>query len=174
MAGKLESAEEFSSQKYLIIVMTKKHRKYMLYTRQTSQDLVAAFGFILFFIGGQRFWSGEKYIISLILYFLAGAILYSLFKEVRKLYIIDDTLYVEYLFSADSFHARMVDKVEEILVATGSHRSYQKLIPALSIKIKNGKAIQIALLGEIDIEKILLNWRDKYAASSDDKIIAKE
>jgi hypothetical protein len=154
-----------SSQKYLIIVMMKKHLKYMLYTRQNSQDLVAAFGFILFFIGGQRFWSGEVYIISLILYFLAGAVVFSVVKDVRKLYIVDDTLYVENLLSTNSFHARMIDKVEEILVPIGSNRTYQRLIPALSIKIKNGKTIQITPLGEIDIEKILLNWRDKYQAS---------
>jgi hypothetical protein len=170
--------------------MTKKHRKektppptpisrrYTLYTRDTSGDVLTGVVLVVFFAFGIGVIYEQQYLIALFLFSLIGLAVYSKFKEVQKLDIFEGTILIEYLDFTDTYRPEDIETIEwsSALVIDNYifSRGYYKLTPVLLIQTRTGKKIRIPPPGGFDIQKSLLAWRDKYQIPSGNQVIANE
>jgi hypothetical protein len=120
----------------------------------------------------------QQYLTSLIPFSLAGFIILANFTEVRKLDIFEDTMIVQYLDATQTYKAEDIEMIEwstrVVIDRYFFHRGYYELTPVLLIQTGNGKKIRIPPVAEFDIEKSLLEWRNKYKTLSTEEVVASE
>jgi len=149
-------------------------RRFTLYTRDASGDIMLGFLLILCFTVGISLLRGQIYIAASLLFSFIGLVIYSKFREVQKIEIFEDTMFVKYVDVTETYKAEEIESVEWVLVQFGRHINFTQLTPKLLIQTRNEKKIRIPPPGGLDIQKSILDWRDKYLASSDTKIITNE
>jgi len=145
-----------------------KSRRYTLYTRNTSSDIFLAIGLIVFFAAGIGALFEQQCLVALMPLFVVGWVVLAKIKEVQKLDIFEDTIFVEYLDYTNTYKAADIETIEWVSVPKSIY-SIQKN-PILLIQIRNGKQIQVSQSQEFDIQKSLLEWRDKYQMLSNNEV----
>lgn len=145
-------------------------RRYTLYTRDTSGDILLGLFLILCFTVGISVLREQIYVPALILFSFIGLSLYSKFSEVQKIEIFEDAMFVKYIDVTETYKAEDIESVEWVSVRVGRVVNHPKLL----IQTRNKKKIQIPPPGGFDIQKSILDWRDKHLASNDNKTIAND
>ena len=146
-----------------------KSRRYTLYTRNTSSDIFLAIGLIVFFAAGIGALFEQQCLVALMPLFVVGWVVLAKIKEVQKLDIFEDTIFVEYLDYTNTYKATDIETIEWVSVPTLT-RFGTVFITVLLIKTENGKKIQIPPTKEFDIEKSLSEWLKKYQKTNDSLI----
>jgi hypothetical protein len=150
-------------------------RRYTLYAQNTASHIASALAFIVFFAFGIGALLEQQYLVSLIPFIGAGVTVYSKFTEVQKLDIFENSMFIEYLDSSQTYRAEDIESIEWksalVLGSDGGPNAPYQYTPVLVIQIRNGKKIQLPPPGGFDIQKSLLEWRDKYKTPRDDQVI---
>ncbi len=149
-------------------------RRYTLYTRDTSYDILFWFVMIIFFAVGIGVVHEQQYFVSLIPFSLVGFSVYSKLKEVQKLDLFEDTMFVEYIDLTETCQAKDIDTIQWVSVPHIGRHGHIEFSTVLLIKAKRGKKFQIPPIKEFDIEKSLSEWLNKHQKVSDYSAVVNE
>lgn len=144
-----------------------------LYSRQAGAYVLSVIVTIAFFAFGIGMLFEKEYTTSLLPLSVAGILAYGMFTEVKKLYVFEDTMFVEYLISTVSYKANEIESVEWRSITVMRRRGYE-VKPILLIKTRSGKKIKIPPPGKYDIQKSISKWCKKYQTSSVNNVIVTE
>ena len=137
-------------------------RRYTVYSLPSRSNTIAGIVFLVFVAFGIAVLFEGEYFAATMPLIMAATLAYAALTEVQTIDIFQDTMIVDSAISRDIYKANEITNVEWRMTSYLRRRGGYGFKLMLYIDTTRGKSIRLQPIMKYDIEKTILEWREKY------------
>ena len=141
-------------------------RRYTIYSLPSKYNTIVGIVFLVFLAFGIGVFFEGEYIAAMMPFLMATTLAYAALTEVQTIDIFQDLMIVDTALSRNIYKANEIINIEWRM-ATFLKRGGYGFKLMLYIDTTHGKSIRLQPPIKYDIEKSILDWRDKYQERSE-------